>query len=80
MRSHIQKWGNSLALRIPKSVAAEAGLQKESAVDISLADGKVVVSPIIKPAYTLKKLLAGISTDNLHGEVDAGTARGNEIW
>ena len=45
MKTRVQKWGNSLALRIPKSFADEAGLQKETSVEISLADGKIVVTP-----------------------------------
>ena len=80
MRSHVQKWGNSLALRIPKSFAAEAGLEKESAVEISLEDGKVVVTPVAKPKFTLEKLLAGFTRENLHHEVETGPASGNEIW
>lgn len=80
MRSHVQKWGNSLALRIPKSFAAEAGLEKESAVEISLEDGKVVVTPVAKPKFTLEKLLAGVTRENLHHEVETGPASGNEIW
>jgi len=80
MRSHVQKWGNSLALRIPKSFAAEAGLEKESAVEISLEAGKVVVTPVAKPKFTLEKLLAGVTRENLHHEVETGPASGNEIW
>lgn len=80
MRSHVQKWGNSLALRIPKSLAAEAGLEKESAVEISLEAGKVVVTPVAKPKFTLEKLLAGVTRENLHHEVETGPASGNEIW
>jgi antitoxin MazE len=80
MRSHVQKWGNSLALRIPKNFAAEAGLEKESAVEISLEAGKVVVTPVAKPKFTLEKLLAGVTRENLHHEVETGPASGNEIW
>ena len=80
MRSHVQKWGNSLALRIPKSFAAEAGLEKESPVEISLEDGKVVVTPIAKPNFTLEKLLAGVTGENSYHEVGTGPASGNETW
>jgi len=80
MKTRVQKWGNSLALRIPKSFAAEVGLQKETPVEVSLADGKLVVAPVSLPKPTLKQLLAKITKDNLHSEVDTGPAAGNEAW
>ena len=80
MRTRVQKWGNSLALRIPKSFAAEVGLQRETSVEISLANGKLVVSPIAKPKLSLKQLLAKVTKDNIHNEIDTGPAVGNETW
>ena len=80
MRTRVQKWGNSLALRIPKSFATEVGLQKETAVEVSLADGKLVITPVARPEPTLKQLLAKVTSDNLHHEVDTGSATGNETW
>ena len=80
MRTRIQKWGNSLALRIPKSFATEAGLQRETSVDISLADGKLVITPIDEPKPTIEQLLAKVTEENLHHEVDTGPATGNEVW
>jgi len=80
MKTRIQKWGNSLALRIPRSFANEAGLQKETIVELSLADGKLMVTPVTKPKPTLEELLAKITEENLHREVDTGSAMGNETW
>ena len=80
MRTRIQKWGNSLALRIPKSFANEVGLDRETSVDISLADGKLIIKPIAKPNLTLKQLLSKVTKENLHHEVDTGPALGNETW
>ena len=80
MKTRVQKWGNSLALRIPKSFASEVGFQKETPVEVSLADGKLVVAPVSQPKPTLKQLLAKITKDNLHSEVDTGSAAGNEAW
>ena len=80
MKTRVQKWGNSLALRIPKSFATEVGLQKETSVEVSLADGKLVIAPVSQPKPTLKQLLAKITKDNLHSEVDTGPAAGNEAW
>ena len=80
MRTRIQKWGNSLALRIPKSFANEVGLQRETSVEVSLADGKLVITPVSRPKLTLNQLLAKVTKENLHGEVDTGSATGAEAW
>jgi antitoxin MazE len=80
MKTRVQKWGNSLALRIPKAFAAEVGLQSESQVEVSLADGKLVITPVAKPELTLKQLLAEVTSENIHHEVGTGPAAGNEAW
>ena len=80
MRTRVQKWGNSLALRIPKSFAAEVGLENESPVEVSLVNGKLVVAPVVEPKLTLKQLLAQVTENNLHHEVDTGLATGSEVW
>jgi antitoxin MazE len=80
MKTRVQKWGNSLALRIPKSFAAEVGLDPNSSVEMSLRDGKLIVVPSDKPRFTLRQLLAQVSEENLHHEVDTGPAVGGEAW
>ncbi len=80
MITKVQKWGNSLALRIPKSFASEVGLQTESSVDVSLDVGRLVISPVSKPKPTLKQLLAKVTKENLHHEVETGAPAGNEAW
>jgi antitoxin MazE len=80
MRTQIQKWGNSLALRIPKSLAAGVGLEKDALVELSLVEGRLVVTPVAAPAYTLEQLLRGVTEDNRHGEQDLGPAVGYEAW
>jgi antitoxin MazE len=80
MKTRIQKWGNSLALRIPKSVAAESHLEQGMLVEVSLLDGKLLVTPLRPPAVSLEELLQGITPENLHHEVDTGPAVGNEAW
>jgi antitoxin MazE len=79
MRGKIQKWGNSLALRIPKSFAVEAGLDQGSMVDVALVEGKLVITPAA-PALTLDQLLAGVTDENRHGEYATGPALGREAW
>jgi antitoxin MazE len=80
MKTRVQKWGNSLALRIPKYFADEVGLQKETPIEVSLADGELVIRPLTEPKLTLKQLLAKVTKDNLHHEVDTGAAVGKETW
>jgi antitoxin MazE len=80
MKTRMQKWGNSLAIRVPKAFAAEVGLKEESEVDVSLKSGKLVVVPVEKPGVTLKMLLAKITEENIHREVDTGPAAGRESW
>lgn len=80
MKTRVQKWGNSLALRIPKSFAAEVGLDPNSSVEMSLRDGKLIVVPFEKPKFTLKQLLSQVTEENLHHEVDTGPAVGGEAW
>jgi antitoxin MazE len=80
MRSRVQKWGNSLALRIPKTYATEIGLAEETPVEITLVDGQLVIAPLAPLCYSLDELLAGITADNLHGEQDTGHPEGNEVW
>lgn len=80
MKTRVQKWGNSLALRIPKSFAAEAGLRPDAPVELSLVEGRLVIQPLPEPPLTLDELLKGVTDDNLHGECDTGPAVGREVW
>ena len=80
MKARIQKWGNSLALRIPKSFASEAGLQRETSIELSLSEGKLIITPLAQPKLTLKQLLAKVNKENLHHEIDTGPVAGNEAW
>ena len=80
MITRVQKWGNSLALRIPKPFATEIGLQWNSPVKVSLVDGSLVIVPVVEPAFTLEDLLAQVTEDNLHGEIETGPAVGREVW
>ena len=80
MKTRVQKWGNSLAMRIPKLFASEVGLNPNSSVEMSLKDGKLIVMPTVKPKFTLKQLLAQVTEENLHHEVDTGPAVGSEAW
>jgi antitoxin MazE len=80
METKVQRWGNSLAVRIPKTFADEIGVRESSPIDISLAEGKLVLSPSRRTTFTLEGLLAGVTDENLHDEVETGPAVGDEVW
>jgi len=80
MLTKVQKWGNSLALRIPKAFAQDAKLENDSLVEISLVEGQIIVTPVKGPGWSLEELLAGINKKNIHHEVDTGSSVGNEVW
>jgi antitoxin MazE len=80
MKTRVQKWGNSLALRIPKSFAAEAGLRANGDVELSLVEGALVVRPATPKPLALDELLRGVTDDNLPTEWDTGPGVGKEVW
>jgi antitoxin MazE len=80
MESRVQKWGNSLAVRIPKPFASEVGLREDAQVELSINEGALVITPVTRHAYRLADLLAGVRRSNLHAEVPTGQPRGKEAW
>ncbi len=80
MQTKVQKWGNSLGLRIPRSLAAEVQVVEGSAVDLVVEDGAVVVRPVRARKYALSELLERVDPRNLHGEIPTGEPVGREIW
>ena len=80
MRTRIQKWGNSLAVRIPRPFAEELNLREDSPVDVSLRNGKLVVVPLVEPAPSLDELVKQITRRNRHRETQIGGPVGNETW
>jgi antitoxin MazE len=80
MLTKVQKWGNSLGLRIPRSFAADARVEPGSVVDISLVRGGLMVRAARPRRYRLDDLLKGVSSRNLHEEVHFGDPVGREAW
>jgi antitoxin MazE len=80
MKTRVQKWGNSLAVRIPKTFAMEAGLRPNAAVELSLVKGALVVRRIAPQSPSLDELLRGITDDNIPAEWDTGAVVGKELW
>lgn len=80
MIATVAKWGNSLALRIPSVFAREIDVREGVCVEISVADGALVVRPVEDThAYDLDVLLGGITEENRHGEMATGRAVGAEF-
>ena len=80
MKIAFLKWGNSLALRIPKSFAAHSNIEQGSVVDLSLDNGKMIVEAAKEQEYSLDELLARVTKNNLHSEIDFGAPVGKEVW
>ncbi len=80
MRTRAQKWGNSLAVRVPKSVATQVGLKPQDDLEIEVQDGNVVLKPHLRRTYRLDDLVKRITRKNVHGKIDAGVPVGREIW
>ena len=79
MTARVQKWGNSLALRLPKAVADEFRLGQGSVVELRVVEGKLIIEPHCAPQYRLQDLLRKVTKRNLHGEVRTGRPVGKEI-
>jgi antitoxin MazE len=79
MQVKVQKWGNSLAVRIPRQIAKDAHLEEGSEVNLTERSGKIVLDRVVTDP-TLDELLARITPENLHGETDFGKPEGNEVW
>jgi antitoxin MazE len=80
MNATFQKWGNSLAVRIPKTVAEDTHLEDGSVVNLSVRQGKLVIEPPKRPKLQLDDLLKGVTKKNTHDAVNTGTAVGREVW
>jgi antitoxin MazE len=80
VKAKIQKWGNSLGIRIPRIVAQETSVESDSIVDISIQDGKIIISPEKRKSLSLRQLLSKITKANIHEEIAAGDPIGREIW
>jgi antitoxin MazE len=80
MQAKIQKWGNSLAIRIPKALASAAGIEPGTTINLSVVNGKLVLERIAEPEYSLDELLAKVTKHNIHREIDTGAPVGKEVW
>lgn len=79
MRTKVQKWGNSLAIRIPKVFADQLGVEHGYEVDLVLEDNRLVVK-VVPERYSLGDLLSLLREDNLPIEISTGKPEGREVW
>ncbi len=77
MQTVVQKWGNSLGIRIPSVYAKEFNLKNGNSVEIVKEDGKIIIIP---PKKTLDEMLARVTKDNIHAPIETGSSLGNEEW
>ncbi len=80
MKTMIQKWGNSLALRIPKAIASEISVTEGDAVELQLTADGVLVKPRRRKRHSLRDLVKGITNANRHEEFSFGKPEGREVW
>jgi antitoxin MazE len=78
MRVTVKKWGNSAAVRIPASIMDAVHLKPDATVDVRDEGGRIVIEPVRPKGYDLAELLASITPENLHAEVDFGAPAGKE--
>ena len=76
MRTRIRKWGNSLGVRIPSTLAEDARLHEGAEVDVTIREGQLVIVPVL----SLAELVAGITATNLPAIDDDDAPRGGEQW
>jgi len=78
MEAKIQKWGNSLGIRIPIGITKELSLENGSIVDIAEKNNQILIKPVKK--RSLADLLSKVTDENIHDEFDFGNPVGKEIW
>ena len=80
MLAKAHQWGNSLAVRIPKNLAKECGIAVNTDLEIVREKGNIILMPVVKKKYSLSTLLAQVTEENQHSEVQTGAPVGKEIW
>jgi antitoxin MazE len=75
----VTRWGNSLAVRIPKQLAEQTNITEGSEVELGVTEGAVILRPE-GPRYTLEELLEQVTPENRHDEIAWGEPPGKEVW
>ncbi len=80
MRAVVKMWGNSASVRIPAAILGSSGLRVNQVVDVRSEGGRLIIEPLQENEADLADLIAGITSDNFHAEVDFGASRGQETF
>ena len=80
MQTKVQKWGNSLGVRIPRGLAEEVGLGAGTEVSLTAKDGELVLRPSVPSRLRLADLLADVTPENIHACIDTGDTVGAEAF
>ncbi|MEO5926766.1 MAG: AbrB/MazE/SpoVT family DNA-binding domain-containing protein [Bryobacteraceae bacterium] len=78
--AQIAKWGNSLAVRLPRGIVRDAGLVEGDRVLLDVTEDGAILLRAGRPKYSLDELVSGITPKNRHREADWGKAVGKEVW
>ena len=79
MKTKLQKWGHSLAVRIPKSFVNTINVKERDEVELIIEDNQLIIKPV-KYKFDIDELVSKINSDNLHKEIGTGPSVGKEIW
>ncbi len=77
--STVQRWGNSLAVRIPAVLAGQLDVTDGAQVELTVRNGELVVRPLKREKLSLRDLLKNCKPSQLHGEIDFGEDLGREV-
>lgn len=80
MEAKVKKWGNSLGVRIPKSISTQVGITEGASIEIKIEGDKITLAPIQKKEYSIEEMILMISEDNVHYEINTDGPVGKEIW
>jgi antitoxin MazE len=80
MRQKVEKWGNSLVVRIPRPLADRVQIREGSVVEVEVEDGVITIQAVSPGEYALDELVAGITDENRHHDIGRGAPIGDEVW
>lgn len=80
MEAKVKKWGNSLGVRIPKSISSQVGITEGASIEFTIEGDKIILAPIQKKEYSIEELILMVSEENLHYEITTDGPIGKEVW